>query len=353
MQSAGKFPKVCRAVVLGDLVVLRSAIRNAIVCALMVACTSCRQKRIWVFRPWAFMSDSAVEAYVTPVLAVFVIIVFFLVGCVITAFFCFNIYNEMTTLWDLTQAVVDRHVLQSPLVLKTFKRISTLLWQQHVSSASAARTAGDAEAPLETSGAAQTIAGLVAAAASAVRGGTVAAEGNGAVGASAASSVPMLLLGASLSKYSDLWKAIQELASAGGTSAHPTIGAAAGTLDLKEPGVAQVLSEWPLTSSNTRLQRALEENAKGVLTSADGSASQREASVPALMHMPQLDFSRRNAATQHTPIDRVPSSRAFSRVPAEGDSEKLPKPFHARLKSSDTCMRHHQPAEASTPGTVE
>ncbi|KAL8435131.1 hypothetical protein Efla_006352 [Eimeria flavescens] len=188
------------------------------------------RSRLSSLRPSLLVSRASMDSYVVPLVSVFVIVCFFLAGLLVTAFFCFNIYSELTTLWESAHGLLDRYILRSDSFVDAYQRLSALLQQQQHGLASAAAAKG---AVADTASAAadptpNTLAGFVAAAASAVRStarsSSMSSSSSGTTGGSSAA----LLLGGSLGWYSDLWRVIQELASASNAASAAAAAAAAG-----------------------------------------------------------------------------------------------------------------------------
>lgn len=192
------------------------------------------QQRLTSLRPLFLVSADSMDSYVIPLVSVFVVCSFFLMGLLVTAFFCFNIYSEFTTLWECAHGLLDAYVFRSASFQEAYTKLSALLRDQHdglAAASAAASAAAEGRAPVE---APTTLAGFVAAAATAVSNtARTSTSGTGGGGGSSAA----MLLGGSLGWYSDLWRIIQELASAS-------------TVSDKAAGQSPLASlAWPTTTS--------------------------------------------------------------------------------------------------------
>ncbi|KAL8271404.1 hypothetical protein Esti_004605 [Eimeria stiedai] len=174
-------------------------------------------------RPGELVSGASMDSYVIPLVSVFVIVCFFLAGLLVTAFFCFNIYSELTTLWDSAHGVLDRYILRSDSFIEAYQKLSGLLQQQQEGLTG---QTGQAAADVAVEPTPNSLAGFVAAAASAVRSSARNSSGGGSSAA--------ILLGGSLGWYSDLWRIIQELASASNAANAAAAAAAAAPSSIQQ-----------------------------------------------------------------------------------------------------------------------
>ncbi|XP_026191241.1 uncharacterized protein LOC34618391 [Cyclospora cayetanensis] len=157
-----------------------------------------------------------------------------------------RLLRELTTLWETAHSLLEVYVVRSASFQEAYAKLSALL--QHQPDGAAAAAAAAVEGVTAASETPNTLAGFVAAAASAVR-STAAPSGS-----SSGSSTATLLLGGSLGWYSDLWRAIQELASA--SSAVNAAASAAAGADSASLAALQWTSTTASSSLHTEASRA-------------------------------------------------------------------------------------------------
>lgn len=286
------------------------------------------------------------DSYVTPLISVFVICCFFLSGLLITAFFCFNIYSELTTLWEAAHSLLERYILRSASFQEAYTKLSALLQHEQdglvaASAAAAAASTAAAAAAAEGTTAAETpttIAGFVAAAASAVRSS---AANSG--GAGSGSSIAATLLGGSLGWYSDLWRTIQELASASSAA-----NAAAAAAADDEPALTSL--PWPSAASSRHMEAPLSVPVPATGTVAPGQMSPIEmtATAAARMHQQQQNLSSfvPSWAFGHKAQHLLFTKDACPRLPGKASDEA---DMDLEGPPSPACIAAGDPQEALSP----